>query len=214
MQSTLYHGEGAPDGSRARRELEEIRRVVARTTRFSHVSGAAWVASGALAMGAAPVCHWFLEARRPPGGGLLAPPGLFAEVWGTVFTVSVCLHMAGMWRRGREGHDPTFRRLLPQVLAAFGPSAAVGAALTLWCLLHSPAHDELVVPAWQMAYGLGLLAASMITIWEVRLAGLAFVGLGLVALFALPGAPMSVMAAGFGGIHVAVGLRIAWRQRP
>jgi hypothetical protein len=61
---------------------------------------------------------------------------------------------------------------------------------------------------WLLLYGTGLFACGLFAIRAVSTAGLAFMALGTATLWLPPGSAHIVLALGFGGIHLALGMTI------
>ena len=70
---------------------------------------------------------------------------------------------------------------------------------------------DVIAAIWLLLYGVGLAACGVFSIPVVLIAGFAFMGLGTVA-FAAPAnwAPV-LLALGFSGIHIVLGITI-WRE--
>ena len=69
---------------------------------------------------------------------------------------------------------------------------------------------ELIPSVWLLGYGAGIAATGSFTARPVALMGASFMLLGGAALFTPPGWCNAMLAAGFGGLHIAFGIWIAW----
>jgi hypothetical protein len=85
-----------------------------------------------------------------------------------------------------------------------------GAALTFGLWMHGV--WTLMPSAWLLLYGTGVLTGGAFSVAPVRVLGLAFMGLGAVALVTPPAWGNVWLAIGFGGLHVVFGIYIAWRH--
>lgn len=196
----------------ARRSLEAIRDVMARSTRFTRLSGPAWMASGLFALAGALVCHLsYLPIARGSFPLTNSHRTMFAFTWGAVFALSLLAHVLGLRARGSSSGDPNHARLRRDALAAFGPAFIAGAILTRYCLGQPGGFYYLIAPLWMFCYGLGLLAASLVTIDLVRWCGAAFIVCGAIALERPFASPFIMLAVAFGGLHLVFGF-LLWRR--
>ena len=198
----------------ARRSLEEIRDVMARSTRFTRLSGPAWMASGIFALTGSLVCHYaYLPIALGTFPWAITHRTMFAFTWGTVFALSLLAHLVGLRARGSRSRDPHHARLRRDALVAFGPAFMAGAILTRYCLGQPGGFYYLIAPLWMFCYGLGLLAASLVTIDLVRWCGAAFIVCGAIALERAPASPFLMLGIAFGGLHLFFGFLIWLRNR-
>lgn len=101
------------------------------------------------------------------------------------------------------------RSVARRFFLALAPALLAGAVLT-GALAGTAAHD-LIPGAWLLLYGAGLAAAGVFSLPVVSVTGCAFMLLGALA-FVLPATwVIALLAAGFGGLHVALGL-VVWRR--
>ena len=99
-----------------------------------------------------------------------------------------------------------------------GPGRKVALSLlppfTAAALLTVPlfrSNLESVLPGvWMLLYGVGVLSGGAYSVSVIPVMGLCFMAVGAAALFA-QGAANSLMAAGFGGLHIGFGVWIARR---
>ena len=70
----------------------------------------------------------------------------------------------------------------------------------------------LMPPVWLLLYGAGALAGGVFTVAAVRLLGLAFMALGVLALVTPPAWGDVWLGMGFGGLQIGFGLYIARRH--
>jgi hypothetical protein len=83
------------------------------------------------------------------------------------------------------------------------------AAVVLTVVLYRSGAVELIPGAWLLLYGTGVLTAGAFSVRMVPVMGCGFVMLGVVALFAPFSWTNTLMALGFGVLHVIFGLIIA-----
>jgi len=196
-------------------DLQHIRALMERSTRFLGLSGLSGVSSGACALLGAAVAGRYLQGRpdlTPEPLAYSAGGQTGAEYWGPItFLVSTAMAVLASallgafwftWRRSRRlGHhllDRTARRLAWNMLLPL----AAGGIFCIALLLHG--LPGLVAPATLVFYGLALLHASKYTFDEIRWLGLSELLLGLIASFR-PGAGLLFWALGFGVLHILYG---------
>jgi len=178
--------------------LRFIRETMEGAACFTAVSGVAEMAVGVTAL----VAAW-LAARQPTGERWLA-------TWLGEAVLALAVTAAGMaWKASRAGvslFDKPGRRF---VLALVPPLAA-GALLT--AVLFTVGFSLLLPGVWLLLYGTGVATGGAFSVRIVPVMGLAFMLLGAVALVAPLDWGNGLMAAGFGGLHVAFGGLIARRH--
>lgn len=84
------------------------------------------------------------------------------------------------------------------------PSLFAAAAMTL--VLWSGDRMSSIPGTWLLLYGCALISASVATTALVAWMGVAFVGLGMAALFAPFAIQMMLLGLGFGGLHIFFGI--------
>ena len=199
----------APDG-RAADHLRFIRDVMDRSATFTAVPG-----YGALAMGATAVAAAVVAAPYVGTGAWLA-------VWLGEAVVAGAIGVLTLARKARR-HEVSLRSgagrkylfsLLPPFVAgavltvalrlAFAPSAADSYGP------DAPAApgDALLPGLWLLLYGAGTVTGGAFSVRAVPLVGLAFMGLGVAALFVPLAAANVLLGVGFGGLHLALGAHI------
>ena len=86
----------------------------------------------------------------------------------------------------------------------------LGALLSV-ALLRDGAPARLPM-IWLGCYGAALASAGVISVSPVRWMGTCFMLMATAALFVPPSAGLALLAAGFGGLHLAFGSYIYWRR--
>lgn len=202
MNGAPRHDPGPPDGPRSPRvlslperaetDLRLIRETMARSHRFTRLSGRTVVGLGVLAL----VGHEV--ARR------IGTPVAWWSTWFAVGALGFTGGILGLETKaravGQSLRSGSGRRF------ALGLLPPLAAAAVLTVALVRGGAESLVPGAWLLLYGVGLVTGGVTSVPVVRVLGGAFVLLGCVALVA-PGHGHLLLAVGFGGLHLGFG---AW----
>jgi hypothetical protein len=174
-------------------QLNEIRNLMERSSRFISLSGSAGVLAGAAALGGAAIA-WFADDVTTlflmTDAIIVLIIALSAGIYFTVRRAA---------RNKEKIWDRSARRL---VLNMMIPLAAGG----LFCLILLT-HDQasLLPSATLVFYGLALVNASKYTLPDIRILGIAEIVLGLVAGW-FTGYGLIIWAVGFGLLHIIYGI--------
>jgi hypothetical protein len=98
-----------------------------------------------------------------------------------------------------------FRRFV----LALAPSVFAGALLTF--VLYNQGVSQLIPAAWLLLYGAGITSGGAFSVRVVPMMGLSFLALGSIAAVAPVSWANTLLAAGFGGLHIIFGWVIARR---
>ena len=184
--------------ARAMDNLRFIRQTMEAAATFTAVSGWGTVLIGATAIGAALLS----AATRSP------------TRWVFIWLCEACLSMAisiyTMVLKARAAQLPLWSEPARKIVFSFAPPMLVGALLTL--LFFERGLLSLLPGVWMLLYGVGVIAAGTFSVRIVPVMGMAFMGVGVVALFAPPSWATACMAAGFGALHLFFGTLIARRH--
>jgi len=182
---------------RAMDNLRFIRETMESASSFTAVPGWGGVAMGVTAF----VAAWIASLR----------PGV--DAWMTVWMIEAALAVAiagaTMAAKLRSQRETLLSGPGRKFAFAFAPPILVGAVLTL--VLWRSGLREALPGTWLSLYGTAVMAGGAYSVPCVILMGAAFLTMGVGALL-VPAAGDILMAAGFGGIHVAFGLWIARRH--
>jgi hypothetical protein len=183
---------------RAMENLSFIRSTMERATEFTAVPG--W---GGVAMGFSALVAALIAAQQPDRSAWLA-------VWIVEAVAGVMLGAAGMAWKARRTGLPLTSRPARRFLLSFAPPRAVGAVLT--AVLWRGGLGAQLPGLWLLSYGTAVVTGGAFSVRPVPVMGLGFMGLGLVALAVSPAWSDSLLAAGFGGLHLVFGWIIARRH--
>ena len=175
--------------------LRYIRETMERATFFTAVPGVGGVLVGCTALAAAA-----LAARQRTLGAWIA-------VWLAEGALAWVLALAGMVVKSRRVHMPIWSGAGRKFLLGLAPPLAAGGFLTL--ALYRAGLGAPLPGTWMLLYGAGMLTGGAASVRVVPLMGLCFMAVGTAALFAPPEWGNPLLAAGFGGLHVAFGTIIA-----
>jgi hypothetical protein len=177
--------------------LSFIRQTMERATAFTAVPGWGGVAMGLTALVAALAAR----ARETPREWLF-----------TWLGASLVAFLIGGWAmavKARRAGTQVFSYSGRRFVLSYVPPLLVGGVLTL-ALVRAGLLATLP-GTWLLCYGTGVVTGGAFSVRVVPLMGICFMLLGTVALFAPASWGNPLMAAGFGGLHIAFGLIIARR---
>jgi hypothetical protein len=177
--------------------LAFIRETMEGAASFTAVPGWGGIASGVLAIAAA----WIASRQVTPGRWL--------AVWLTAATVSIALIGWLMNRKAAAAGTQLLSKPGRKFITSFAPPMLAGGLLTV--VLHRAGLTSQLPGLWLLLYGTAVVNGGAFSVRVVPAMGLAFLGMGAVALFAPAEWGNYFMAAGFGGLHIGFGVVIARR---
>ena len=182
----------------AAENLQFIRHAMERSTTFSAVPGV----GGAL-MGTVGLAASVIAALQPTAEKWLAA-WLSAAV--IALTIGLVAIRAKATRLGLALAGPPVRRFALGLSAPF----LAGAALTFGLWRHGV--WALIPPTWLLLYGTGVLTGGAFSVAPMRVLGLAFMTLGVVALVTPADWGNVWLGLGFGGLQIVFGVYVARRH--
>jgi hypothetical protein len=177
--------------------LRYIRETMERASSFTGISGWGQVAIGLSAFIAAG-----LAAQQVTFNHWLA-------IWIAEAAVSLLIAGWSIDRKARRTKTPFLNGAGRKVMFSLTPPIFAGVLLTV--VLYSAGLTAVIPGVWLLLYGTGVVTGGMFSVTVVPVMGLCFMSLGAAALFAPQSFSDWLMAAGFGGLHVAFGIVIARR---
>ncbi|HSF44679.1 MAG TPA: hypothetical protein VLA58_01670 [Chitinophagaceae bacterium] len=185
--------------------LQDIRKMMDRSSRFISLSGWSGIVAGAFALGGV----WF--ADRKLSASYDEPAVLHSDlmtiaavVFTGAFLSAILLTYLKSRKQGVAFWGNTAKRLIWNTLV---PMIAGG--LLIWRMIETQQY-ELVPAASLIFYGLALVNGSKFTLGEVRYLGYAELVTGIIALW-FPASALYFWAFGFGILHIIYGIAMWWK---
>jgi hypothetical protein len=202
----------------ARLRMDEIQRIMERTTLWTLLPGTAAVLGGLLVLVGCGVSYAMFHSLDFADFLNLSLDAqiAFCVMWFAIGVMGLLLEVVLTARAAKiQGIAPTIRSAR---VAAFSltPSVLVAVVLTFKFLIpNEPRGDEIryIVPVWMMLYGTGVYTAGLFSVRPPRLLGLTFLGMGIVALLAFPQYGVVSAAVSFGLLHIVFGWYVLGKQR-
>jgi len=176
--------------------LRFIRDAMARASEFTAVPGWGGVMMGVTALGTAAIAGPADGSKR------------WVLIWVADAMIAGAIALATMTRKARRSGVPLSSHARAHRFAlAYVPPIVAGMILT-W-VFAAWGRTERLPGCWLLLYGTAAATGGALSVRVVPIMGLCFMGLGAIAFLAPPSWGESLMAAGFGGLHVVFGLIIA-----
>jgi len=142
-------------------------------------------------------------------------PAAWLAIWLTAAVLGAGAGVAATWAKARRLGLPLVTAPYRRFVLLFGTPILAGGLLTP--VLFRVTGVTLLPGAWLLLYGVGLVCGGLLTVSPVARTGAAFMllgtaGLGSAALGLTPAIGDALMALGFGGLHLALGLVIGSRH--
>jgi hypothetical protein len=196
--------------------LQNIRRMMERSSRFISLSGLSGLSAGVFALAGAYIAHVWLggyyyhyDARGSYSGQDFYL--LILKLFTLAAVILACALLFAFyftWRKTKANNvqmwDHTSKKLLINLLIPL----MTGGLFVLGLLYQG--EWFLVAPACLVFYGLALVNASKYTLTDIRYIGFFEIGLGLVNIF-YPAYSLYFWAVGFGVLHIIYGLIMWWK---
>ncbi len=184
------------DQEQAKETLAYIRRTMESASTFTAVSGWGLVAVGGVGL----VAAWLAWS-----GGVAAD----LRVWIPAALLSVAIAAVMNAAKARRQDVPIWSGAFRKVVWVMAPALAAGGLLTMALADHGAA--ALLPGTWLALYGAGVTAGGTFSVRAIRWMGMAFLILGALALL-MPDRGLLLLAGGFGGLHMLIGVDIVWRH--
>ena len=189
-------------------DLQEIRSLMERSSRFISLSGLSGIVAGLFALIGAAVAYWYLDMKLNGRNDYLYKLSerefytfFFADAAIVLFlalSAGVFFTVRQAKRKQQKIWDKTSKRLLINMAIPL----AVGGYFCLVLLFNGVVG--LIAPAALIFYGLALLNASKFTLEDIRYLAFCEIGLGIVNTL-YTGYGLLFWAFGFGVLHIVYG---------
>jgi hypothetical protein len=195
--------------------LQDIRRIMDRSSRFLSLSGLSGVSAGVFALiGVFFAYDWIYEYYvRFNRDGYSATD--FQQLkWSllglatAVFLAAIAFAFYFTWRRTRANNVPIWDAASRKLLVNMLIPLIAGGIFTLGLLKYD--EWRFVAPATLIFYGLALVNASKYTFGDVRYLGFLEILLGLINMWYI-GYGLYFWGVGFGVLHIIYGLIMWWK---
>lgn len=195
--------------------LQDIRRIMDRSSRFLSLSGLSGVSAGVFALvGVYFAYDWIWEyyiryqQRGYDGADFGNLKWSLLGLAAAVLAGALVSSFYFTWRKARKNNlpfwDHTSRKLIVNLLIPL----VVGGVFVLGLLHYS--EWRFVAPSCLIFYGLALVNASKYTLSDIRYLGFLEIVLGLVNIW-YPGYGLYFWGVGFGVLHIVYGLIMWWK---
>lgn len=193
-----------PLHARAEDNLSFIRDAMTRSSSFTAVPGWGMVAMGVIAL----FGSWVAAVQQSLDW--------WVNTWTSVAVIACSVGVATMLVKAKRNRASLLTGPGRRFLMSFSPSIAAGIILSeIFYVQHL---DYLMVPTWLMLYGVAVMNGGAYSVKPVPLTGLCFLVLGVTSAF-LPLDSVSIfgefllrdamLALGFGGFHIVLGIVVA-----
>ena len=161
---------------------------------FTAVPGVGGIALGCTALAVALLAHsmWNAEA--------------WLAAWLGEAVLACLIGVAAAARKSHKVGMPLLSGPGRKFLLGFAPPLLAGALLT--SVLFRAGLIAALPGVWLLLYGTGVLCGGAASVKVVPAMGVCFMTLGALALFAPPAWGNTLLAAGFGGLHILFGVLI------
>ncbi len=195
--------------------LQDIKRMMERSSRFISLSGLSGVSAGICALIGAWIARGYMrsyavEVTTDTGaisaGDMLEMRMLVLAVG--VLAAALLSSTWFTWRKARKSQLPIWDHASKKLAINMAIPLAAGGFFALGLLQHG--GWNFIAPACLVFYGLALVNASKYTLTDIRYLGILEIVLGCVNMY-FPHEGLYFWATGFGLLHIIYGLIMWWK---
>ena len=185
--------------------LQDIKRMMERSSRFLSLSGLSGIAAGIFALSGAYLARdWIAQNADPEHSPALKWKLLLLAL--AVLALALIFSFYFTWRKAGKNNLPVWDHSSKNLLINLLIPLAAGGLFVLGLLEHG--YLELISPACLIFYGIALFNASKYTLSDIRYIGLMEIALGCIAIYCTSYG-LYFWAVGFGLLHIIYGA-IMW----
>lgn len=196
--------------------LQDIRKIMERSTRFISLSGLSGISAGLIALvGSYFAYNWIAEFRNQAPiddyGEVSGFRHLVLNLLGLALLVLALVFIAAFyftWRKARHDNVSVFDKASRRMVINFMIPVVAGGMFILGMLYHGV--GQFVAPACLIFYGLGCVNGSKYTFTDIRFLGYMEIAVGTISMFFL-GYGLYFWAFGFGVLHIIYGIIVWWK---
>lgn len=191
--------------------LQDIKRMMERSSRFISLSGLSGVSAGICALIGAYIAHGWIQEYEHSGYALHTRTSFETRMLGLAVAVLIAALLTSTWftwRKARKSRLPVWDHASKKLAINMAIPLAAGGFFVIGLLSHG--GWSYVAPACLVFYGLALVNASKFTLTDIRYLGLLEIILGCIGMY-YPHDGLYFWAAGFGVLHIVYGLIMWWK---
>ncbi|MFI5154547.1 MAG: hypothetical protein ACHQEM_00085 [Chitinophagales bacterium] len=188
--------------------LQDIKRIMERSTRFISLSGLSGLSAGIFALIGAYIAHGWLQNHADGELELEALKWRLVILALSVLSLALASAFFFTWRKARKNNLPLWDRSSRNLLINLLIPLITGGLFVM--ALYSKDEWRFVAPACLIFYGLSLVNASKYTLGDIRYVGMIDILLGLAGMYYTNQA-LYLWAIGFGLLHIVYGLIMWWK---
>ena len=195
--------------------LQDIKRMMERSSRFISLSGLSGVSAGICALIGAYIANGMIHDYVQGPATETLRNAFELELFGLAMAVLVAALVTSTlltWRKARKNQLPIWDHASKKLAVNMAIPLIAGGFFVLGLLDHG--GWNYVAPACLVFYGLALVNASKYTLTDIRYLGFLEIALGCICMY-FPHDGLYFWAAGFGILHIIYGSIMWWKyERP
>ena len=191
--------------------LQDIKRMMERSSRFISLSGLSGVSAGICALIGAYLAHGmirsYVQGPNTESFRYAFELQMFLVAMAVLFAALVSSTLL-TWRKARKSQLPIWDHASKKLAINMAIPLAAGGFFALGLLQHG--GWNFIAPACLVFYGLALVNASKYTLTDIRYLGILEIVLGCINMY-FPHEGLYFWTTGFGLLHIIYGLIMWWK---